>query len=167
MAAWKSGKLKTGKFPPKPLVANLLGLLQNLKAKKVTFLNTVRDISWSVKNLNAARVALVDARPGSQYTGEVPGKGVKRGGHIPGAKNIFWLKNIVGKENPVMRPKSELRKLYETSGISRNKTVIVYCRSGGQASHAYFTLRYLGYDVVMYDGSFFEWSNTEDTKVEK
>ena len=151
----KTVKSKSVRFTPNPRV------------KKVTFLDTVKDVSWSVKNINASKVALVDARPNLQYTGEVPGKGVTRGGHIPGAKNLFWMNNIVNKENPVMKPKSELRKLYQSSGIRRNKTVVVYCRSGGQASHAYFTLRYLGYDVVMYDGSFFEWSGNPSTQIAK
>ncbi|MBK8147950.1 MAG: hypothetical protein IPK58_06970 [Acidobacteria bacterium] len=48
---------------------------------------------------------------------------------------------------------------------SRNKTNVVYCRTGGQASHAYFTLRYLGYSVKMYDGSFFQWNKQDDTTV--
>jgi 3-mercaptopyruvate sulfurtransferase SseA len=34
-----------------------------------------------------------------------------------------------------------------------------------QASHAYFTLKYLGYDVTMYDGSFSEWSKAEGAPV--
>jgi 3-mercaptopyruvate sulfurtransferase SseA len=36
-----------------------------------------------------------------------------------------------------------------------------------QASHAYFTLKYLGYDVMMYDGSFSEWSSAEGAQVVK
>jgi 3-mercaptopyruvate sulfurtransferase SseA len=32
-----------------------------------------------------------------------------------------------------------------------------------QASMTYFVLRYLGYDVSLYDGSFIEWSNAGET----
>ena len=32
-----------------------------------------------------------------------------------------------------------------------------------QASLTYFVLRYLGYDVTLYDGSFVEWSNAGET----
>jgi len=42
---------------------------------------------------------------------------------------------------------------------------VTYCRTGGQAAHTYFTAKYLGYDVVMYDGSFFEWNRAEGTPV--
>ncbi|MGH9881078.1 MAG: sulfurtransferase, partial [Pyrinomonadaceae bacterium] len=64
-----------------------------------------------------------------------------------------------------LRSAAELRKRYEEAGALQDRTVVTYCRSGAQASHTYFTLKYLGYDVVMYDGSFFEWGNTEGVPV--
>jgi thiosulfate/3-mercaptopyruvate sulfurtransferase len=109
--------------------------------------------------------ALIDARPVEEYTGAKPGDGVPRGGHIPGAVNVFWRQNLQSRENPVLRSVAELRKLYEEAGALPGRTLVTYCRTGGQASHAYFTLKYLGYDVIMYDGSFFEWSNTQGTPI--
>jgi thiosulfate/3-mercaptopyruvate sulfurtransferase len=108
---------------------------------------------------------LIDARPVEEYTGTTPGEGIPRGGHIPGASNVFWMQNVVSKENPTLRSAAELRRLYEEAGVQHGRNIVTYCRTGGQASHAYFTLKYLGYEVVMYDGSFFEWSNTEGTPV--
>ncbi len=125
------------------------------------------DFSWLAVNQTNPTVSLIDARPPKQYSGEEPGDGVSRGGHIPGAKNVFWMQNIVSEDNPVMLPVKELQKLYQDAGVKPENKVISYCRTGGQASHTYFTLKYLGYDVSMYDGSFFEWSNLESTKVEK
>jgi thiosulfate/3-mercaptopyruvate sulfurtransferase len=75
------------------------------------------------------------------------------------------MENLVSKENPALRSVPALRKLYEEAGARHGRTVVAYCRTGGQASHTYFTLKYLGYDVVMYDGSFFEWSNTQGAPV--
>jgi len=40
----------------------------------------------------------------------------------------------------------------------RPNTVVVYGATGVQASWDYFTARYLGYQVKMYDGSFIDWS---------
>jgi thiosulfate/3-mercaptopyruvate sulfurtransferase len=37
-------------------------------------------------------------------------------------------------------------------------TVVVYCRTGVQASWDYFVARYLGYQTKMYDGGFIDWS---------
>lgn len=136
-----------------------------VRAHTVTNLDVVRDLSWTATNLASPSVVLIDARPVDEYTGTKPGEGVPRGGHIPGAANVFWMQNVVSRENPLMRSAAELRRLYEAAGAGRGDTVVTYCRTGGQASHAYFTLKYLGYDVVMYDGSFIEWSNREGTPV--
>jgi thiosulfate/3-mercaptopyruvate sulfurtransferase len=136
-----------------------------VRAEVVVGLDVVRDLSWVAANVAAPDVALVDARPEEEYTGAKPGDGVERGGHIPGAANLFWMRNLISRENPVMRPAAELRKLYEAAGAAAGRKVVAYCRTGGQASHAYFTAKYLGYDVVMYDGSFYEWSNAEGTPV--
>jgi thiosulfate/3-mercaptopyruvate sulfurtransferase len=136
-----------------------------VRAGTVTSLDVMRDLSWTVSNISADGAVLIDARPADEYTGAKPGEGVPRGGHIPGAANVFWMQNLVSKENPVLRPVAELRRLYEDAGAAPGRTIVTYCRTGGQASHSYFTLKYLGYDVVMYDGSFFEWSTAAGTAV--
>ena len=137
----------------------------NVNTDIVTDLDVMRDLSWIATNVSSPGVALVDARPVEEYTGAKPGEGVPRGGHIPGAANVFWMQNLASRENPVVRPAAELRKLYEAAGAKGNRKIVTYCRTGGQASHSYFIAKYLGYDVVMYDGSFFEWSKTEGTQV--
>ena len=136
-----------------------------VRASAIVDHDVVRDLSWTATKLASPSVVLIDARPVEEYEGTKPGEGVPRGGHIPGAANVFWMQNVVSKENPALRSVAELRKLYEEAGALRARTVVTYCRTGGQASHAYFTLKYLGYEVVMYDGSFFEWSNTEGAPV--
>ena len=144
---------KTARFTPR------------VRASAVTNLDVVRDLSWTATNVSSPNVVLIDARPVNEYTGTKPGEGVPRGGHIPGAANVFWMQNVVSKENPALRSPAELRRLYEEGGAQHGRTIMTYCRTGGQASHAYFTLKYLGYDVVMYDGSFFEWSNTQGAPI--
>jgi thiosulfate/3-mercaptopyruvate sulfurtransferase len=144
---------KTARFTPR------------VRASAVTNLDVVRDLSWTATKLTSPSAVLIDARPVDEYEGTKPGEGVPRGGHIPGAANVFWMQNVVSKENPALRSAVDLRRLYREAGVQDGRTVVTYCRTGGQASHAYFTLKYLGYDVVMYDGSFFEWSNTEDAPV--
>ena len=58
-----------------------------------------------------------------------------------------------------------LQKMFAEAGLKPGQKVVTYCNTGMQASHAYFTLRYLGYDVSMYDASFSEWSKAEGTAV--
>jgi thiosulfate/3-mercaptopyruvate sulfurtransferase len=65
----------------------------------------------------------------------------------------------------VLRPVDELRRMYQSTGAARGRPIVAYCRTGAQSSHAYFTAKYLGYDVTMYDGSFIEWSNASDAPV--
>lgn len=93
---------------------------------------------------------LLDVRSPADYGGE-------KGSHIPGALNLYWMENQVSRQDQTLKPSPELRKLYEDAGILPTSTVVMYCNSGMQASQSYFTLKYLGYDVKLYDGSMSEW----------
>jgi thiosulfate/3-mercaptopyruvate sulfurtransferase len=112
------------------------------------------------------KTTLIDARPPNEYSGATAGDGVPRGGHIPGARNVFWMENLASKDNPILKPAPEMLAKYEAAGVKRGKKLVVYCRTGVQASHDYFTLKLLGFSPVLYEGSFFEWSNTPGTPVE-
>jgi thiosulfate/3-mercaptopyruvate sulfurtransferase len=103
-------------------------------------------------------VVIVDARSPAQYSGE-EGEEIRRG-HIPGAKNIFWETTLEGEEVRVWKKKEDLEKLFAESGVVKNKEVIVYCRTGREASHVYFTLKYLldFSNVRLYRGSWVEWA---------
>ena len=61
--------------------------------------------------------------------GAKAGDGVPRGGHIPGAKNVFWMDNLVSKDNPVLKPAPEMLAKYEAAGVKRGK------ERGGLLSH--------------------------------
>lgn len=135
------------------------------RAQRVTSLDVVRDLSWTATHVDRPEAVLIDARPAEEYSGAKSGESVPRAGHIPGAASVFWMQNLVSRENPVLRPVKELRQMYEAAGARPGGMVVTYCRTGGQAAHAYFTAKYLGYPVVMYDGSFYEWSNAKDTPV--
>ena len=109
---------------------------------------------------------LIDARPPADYAGAASGSGIPRGGHIPGAKNVFWAGTLVSRENPVFRPAAEIRAKYIAAGAKPGVRVIVYCQTGIQAAHDYFTLKLTGFRPVLYDASFFDWSNTFGTPIE-
>jgi len=112
------------------------------------------------------KVPVIDGRPPEQYSGVTPGDGIKRGGHIPGARNVFWMQTLVSKENPVLKPVSDISALYEAAGVKSGGDALVYCRTGLIATHEYFTLKLAGFRPVLYDGSFMEWSNAPGTAVE-
>ncbi|MBI4014128.1 MAG: sulfurtransferase [Candidatus Rokubacteria bacterium] len=104
-------------------------------------------------------VILVDARSPEEFDGEVPGKDVTRPGHIPGAVNVDWVRNLTATEPRQFKDAADLARLYRRAGVTPDREVVVYCRTGVRASHTYFTLRLLGYPRVrLYDGSFVEWA---------
>jgi thiosulfate/3-mercaptopyruvate sulfurtransferase len=126
----------------------------------------VADLTAMKQIVADKKTTLIDARPPNEYSGATAGDGVPRGGHIPGAKNVFWMENLASKDNPVLKPAPEMLAKYEAAGVKRGKNVVVYCRTGVQASHDFFTLKLLGFNPVLYEGSFFEWSNASGTPVE-
>ena len=122
------------------------------------FRETMAEKKWVYDRMNQKGVVIVDARPPRQYSGE-EGEEIRRG-HIPGAKNIFWETTLEGEEAKVWKKKEELEKLFLESGVTKDKEIIVHCRTGREASHVYFTLRQvLGFPKVrLYRGSWVEWS---------
>jgi thiosulfate/3-mercaptopyruvate sulfurtransferase len=102
-------------------------------------------------------VTLLDVRTAREF---------REGGHIPMSRNAAWGDSLVPGSS-VLQSEDALRKLYEIAGLKPGTTVVTYCNSGMQASQSYFTLKYLGYDVRMYDGSLGEWTKTPGTILEK
>ncbi len=119
---------------------------------------TFADKKWVRHRLGAKGVVIVDARSPRQYSGE-EGEEVRRG-HIPGAKNVFWETTLEGEEIKVWKKKEDLEKIFAESGVTKDKEIIVHCRTGREASHLYFTLKYVvGFpNVRLYRGSWVEWS---------
>ena len=101
---------------------------------------------------------LIDARSPAQFLGAEAGADIICPGHIPNAVNVPWNENL---RNGTFKPPEELEAIYLRAGIDDDATVVAYCRTGMQASVTYFVLRYLGHDVHLYDGSYFEWSRVE------
>lgn len=127
-----------------------------LEPKRGDFVGEVQDfrlIGGDELLRSLGKLSLFDARPKPEFQGTEAGEGVARPGHIPGAKSVFWQKHL---KNGRLKSAEKLAKMYtEAEGT---QDLVAYCRTGGQASHTYFVLRYLGYQPRLYDGSYFEWS---------
>lgn len=130
-------------------------------------LERVVDARWVHANLRNPHVALIDARPEAQFTGDEPGAGVSRPGHIPGAGSVFWERTLLATDTATLKGAEALHALYRAAGAAPGEVVVTYCRSGMQASMAYYVARYLGYETRMYDGSFLDWSRRPELPVER
>lgn len=121
----------------------------------------VRDVAWTAYSVPQAPIALVDARPADEYSGRVTAEGIKCSGHIPGARSVYWKRNIVSDQEPVLAPPDTLKEMYSNAGVKPSDLVVVYCRTGASSAYDYFVAKYLGYDVRYYNGSFADWCNSQ------
>jgi thiosulfate/3-mercaptopyruvate sulfurtransferase len=162
LAKWKAEGRPVSTDVPQVKPGNFTA---NPRPEIVADIETVRQASAQLVTTGDSQTCLIDGRAPENYRGEKAGENVPRAGHVPGAANVYSHSNIVSDKNPVFRSPKELRKQYNLVGVSTRKQIITYCRTGGQASLNYFTLKYLGYDPMMYDGSFSHWSSRKDTTV--
>lgn len=107
-----------------------------------------------VAHLDDPGWVLVDARTPEEY----------ERGHIPGAVNINFLRNLSENGLPVWRPADDLRAMYAAAGVTPDKHVVPYCATGARSAVTDFTLRWLGYpSVALYSASWQEWNANPDT----
>jgi len=117
--------------------------------------------------IGRAGAVILDVRSDGEWQG-METRGNRRTGRIPGSVHIEWLDNVSADELQTLKPADELRRMYEAGGVTPDKEVITVCQQGIRAAQAATVLRLLGYDQVrVYDGSFLEWGNRDDTPIER
>ena len=128
-----------------------------------------RNIVESLVNDSNRNIKIIDTRSPEEFSGQLQKKGAYRGGHIPGSIHIEWIETIDTEANNKFKKPEVLLNFYESKGINRNDSIIVYCHSGSRSSHTSFVLReILKYNVVMnYDGSWTEWSYFDHLPIQK
>jgi thiosulfate/3-mercaptopyruvate sulfurtransferase len=108
---------------------------------------------------------VIDARTTDEFHGFTRGRDVARRGHVPGAHCEPWRSNFTSAGTYL--PAEALRAKYENVVRDPEKRIIVYCRTGMDASIPYFVLRSLGYSVALHDGSYVEWSRDRSLPIAK
>ncbi|MCC5907370.1 MAG: sulfurtransferase [Balneolaceae bacterium] len=123
------------------------------------------DFEYIVEAANSPDKIVFDVRSADEYTGE--DKRAEFAGHIPNAVNLEWNKVLETDGIPYFLPAREIQRQYTELGITPDKEVIPHCHTNVRGSHAYFTLRLMGYDSVRpYEGSWSEYGNRPDAIVQ-
>ncbi|MFN2601188.1 MAG: sulfurtransferase [Gemmatimonadaceae bacterium] len=138
------------------------GRLSELKTRPI-----VVDGEWVKSHVSRPGISVVDGRAAAFYDGVQTGMGMhaaQRTGHIAGAKSVPFTE--VTDDKMKLRSREELAALFLKAGVQPGDTVVGYCHVGQQATAMLFAARSLGHPVLLYDGSFEDWSAHADYPVE-
>lgn len=126
----------------------------------------VRSKAQMLSNLTSKRDQVLDARASGRFNATEPEIWPgRRGGHIPGSKNLPYTQLL--RPDQTFHDGDTLKAKFEAAGIDLKKPVATTCGSGITASVLALGLALIGHrDVSVYDGSWAEWGLPGDTPVE-
>ena len=153
MPAWKAEGHALSTAAPK----QSRGQLAALHVKPI-----VVDAAWVRSRLGSPSLHLIDGRAAVFYDGVEAGG--SRKGHIAGAKSLPYTE--IADDNLKLRDAAALRALFARAGVAPGDTVVAYCHIGQQATAVLFAARSLGHPVLLYDGSYQDWSRRPENPVE-
>jgi thiosulfate/3-mercaptopyruvate sulfurtransferase len=109
--------------------------------------------------LQDPRALVLDVRSVAQFRGLRRHPLALGAGHLDKAVNL----SVRGLWTPegFLKGAEQIAWLLESSGVTKDRKVIVTCNTGQQAAAGWFALKYLGYpDVVLHDGSWVSWERS-------
>jgi thiosulfate/3-mercaptopyruvate sulfurtransferase len=154
MVAWKTAGNPLSTEAPKAVA----GKLSALKVKPL-----VVDAAFVQSHVKSPGFKVVDARSGVFYDG-IKVSDTQRKGHVAGAKSLPF--DSVFDDANRLKPVGELTVLFQNAGIAPGDTIVGYCHIGQQATAMLFAARTLGHPVLLYDGSFQDYSRRTELPVE-
>jgi thiosulfate/3-mercaptopyruvate sulfurtransferase len=112
--------------------------------------------------IGKAGVSIVDGRDGAFYDGS--DRGGSHGaphkvGHVAGAKSVPY--SSITDDTGRLKSAEQLAALFAKAGVAPTDTIVGYCHIGQQATGMLFAARTLGHPVLLYDGSFEDWSRRD------
>lgn len=129
--------------------------------------NFVVDADYVKSMIGRSGVSIVDARAPAFYDGTQTGGSAAtphKTGHVASARSVPF--SAVTDESLRFRSPAELAEIFARAGVAPGDVVIGYCHIGQQATLMLTAARSLGHPILLYDGSFQDWSRLSDTPVE-
>ena len=158
LPAWQAAGGAVTKDVPAPRT----GKLSALKIKPI-----VVTADFVRGHIGAKGYSVVDGRARSFYDGVDIGHdhgGPQRTGHIHGALSVPFTS--VTDDHLMLKSPAELSEMFAKAGVQPGDTVVGYCHIGQQATAMLFAARSLGHPVLLYDGSYQDWSRRTDYPVD-
>lgn len=136
--------------------------------KAVTFTPSVNksvlaDQAMVLKAISSSSYVIVDVRTPEEYAGTAETD--LRAGHIPNAVNVNYTE-LLGTSGK-MKSAASLRQIFDAAGVTKDKTVILYCETSIRAGVEFLALKsILDYpNVKVYDGAYSQWQALSSNKV--
>lgn len=118
--------------------------------------NVVSTKEHVVSRMNDKDFVIIDTRTDEEFNGWIL-YGEARGGHVPGAVQIPYAWSF--KDDKTLLEYADMKAMFESRGVTKDKEVTAYCTVGIRSAFAYFLCRLMGYDRVSnYAGSISDWA---------
>lgn len=118
-----------------------------------------------VSAIGDGRTCTINALASDLHKGDNPRYG--RPGRIPGSVNVPAA-SLLEQSSPVFRAPDEVSQLFQSVGVDRSRSILLYCGGGIAATLDAFVLHQLGYaDIAVYDASMSEWAKDESLPIER